>query len=324
MTKRRSPAALMPVIMTMLELIGPYVEHAEVAGSVRRNAASVKDVELVILPKDELYDVLDSWITIERISYKLYGEGDKARRRWGRKARGLVFNGVTFEFYMADPDNYGYQLWLRTGPKEGNQYLLGHIKRAVNDCPVEMREGYIWDKATGERLRISTEADFFGLLGLPELPPDKRQPGDYKAHLNTQAHAWRDPSAYLPAPEVIQNSLFGLEPDPAPAVDVGVGSASGRRKKAPADQSRSSWDWEPCWYAAPGAIWYYAGYGRWQIVAEDSEPARRQLRVLQDHRHREPLRRQLDNWLEHYRVARARDAAFDLLAQFTEVLHDND
>lgn len=130
-------------------------ERWEVAGSVRRRAAEISDVEHVIIPKvgqqsagglfGQTVPVNLLWHHLDAM---LHG-GDVAKHvnasggtKWGPKSRAVSFRGCCHDIYTADVDNWGAQLAIRTGPKEFSQRLVkglqghGHI----NDA------GYVWNK----------------------------------------------------------------------------------------------------------------------------------------------------------------------------------
>src|SRR6185369_17955116 len=97
----------------LVELLRPACECIEIAGSVRRGKPEVHDAEVVIIPTPDLLPLTDNLIEYGTAQYALYGE--KRTKRWGQNYRGLLFKGIKCELFMANEENWGYQLVLRTG-----------------------------------------------------------------------------------------------------------------------------------------------------------------------------------------------------------------
>lgn len=149
--------------------LAPLCQRIEIAGSLRRGKSEVKDVEIVYIPTDSkaLLARLDSWVIAGRIRKALYPDGSM---RWGEKYRGVLVEGIRIELFAADADNWGYQLWLRTGPADANQYVM---RQCISfESPYRARDGYWW--AGEERLHIPDETEMFRLLGMDWMPPGDR------------------------------------------------------------------------------------------------------------------------------------------------------
>lgn len=185
-------------------LAGTY-DRLEVAGSVRRGSATVKDVELVGkgLANDPglLLRRLDSLLGDGVIHLARYG--DQMTTRWGEKYRGFLFQQMRFELFMADDDNWGYVLWLRTGPGDANQFVM--MKMSEFESPVRAREGYLWHGL--RRLTVPHEAEMFRLLGMPYVQPQDRDIGIYRQYLGNPA--WAETWTYAADQKPEQLDLFG-------------------------------------------------------------------------------------------------------------------
>ena len=160
-----------------------------VAGSVRRCKPMVGDVEHVIIPEsgivtDGLFGkpgslVLERADTLVRtgvISKAIYSDG---KNRWGDKYRGVVFEGVRHELFMADRDNFGAILAIRTGPAEFSERLVTILKQGGK---YRQADGYVRRTSEGGGVDFSrdglvpvpNEATFFKLCGMPPLAPEQR------------------------------------------------------------------------------------------------------------------------------------------------------
>jgi len=146
--------------------LAPLCQRIEIAGSLRRGKADLKDVELVALPIDSkaLLARLDNWVIAGKIRKAIYPDGSQ---RWGSKYRGFTYESIRFELFTADADNWGYQLWLRTGPADANEYVM---RQCISyQSPYHARDGYWW--AGDARLSVPDEVELFRLLGMPPLHP---------------------------------------------------------------------------------------------------------------------------------------------------------
>lgn len=186
----------------LLGMLRGTFERAEIAGSVRREASQVKDVEIVIIPKAGMLARLDEMLTQGHITKADYGGG---KTRWGDQYRGLVYEGVKIEIFATDPDGWGYQLWLRTGPGDAGRAFMSALNARSNYRAIDghiwhsikgwRREGEKWEASDRVMMSLPEERDFFGLIGLPVVPPALRSAATYQA-LWRREHVWGNPNTY--------------------------------------------------------------------------------------------------------------------------------
>lgn len=175
----------------ILEHIAPFCERAEIAGSVRRGKADVKDIEIVCIPKPRgrpsfgdakpfkteldalLYSLCNSAASPLRM--KALKGGDKYKQFHIPKA------GVNLDlFIVTPPAQWGVQFVIRTGPAEFSQWVVTQARKggALPDhCKVD--QGAVWRTAGDsmwEVLPTPEEQDFFNLLHL-----DWKEPGERRA-----------------------------------------------------------------------------------------------------------------------------------------------
>lgn len=201
---RRPRGEALAAAIELRNLVGPErADHWVFAGSIRRGAPDVADIEHVIMsrrgqiPQTQgvLFDgatalgnlvhfKLDELLAAGTIKQKMYrihsepGEPDRFAPRWGERQRGVIHtdaSGKTWahDIYFADPINWGAMLAIRTGPAELSQYLVTKLR---NGGKYENRDGYVFDVRTGERMQIPTEEIFFGMCGVPFTTPEARRP----------------------------------------------------------------------------------------------------------------------------------------------------
>ncbi|TXH56108.1 MAG: hypothetical protein E6Q97_07185 [Desulfurellales bacterium] len=168
---------VLPVVNEMERMLEDACQWLEVAGSVRRGVPEVKDVELVAIAGDSLLARLDTWVGLGRIQQARYGS--QMTTRWGPKYRGFEFKGLRFELFLTDADSLGYIYWLRTGPGDGNTYVMDRLRQT--NAPIRAEEGAIWHG--DKRLCVPDEREMFRLLGMPYYMPHRRYINLYKQYL---------------------------------------------------------------------------------------------------------------------------------------------
>jgi DNA polymerase (family 10) len=134
----------------------------ELAGSVRRRAESVKDLDVVVAA-DEPGPLLEALPELEAI--------DTATRTGAGAARGTTHTGMAVEVRAVAPDQFGNLLQHLTGSREHNLALR---ERAVR-MGLRVSEYGVLEEATGIAHRCATEAEVYALLGLPYIEPELRE-----------------------------------------------------------------------------------------------------------------------------------------------------
>jgi DNA polymerase (family 10) len=134
----------------------------ELAGSVRRQADSVKDLD-VIIAADDASALLDSIADIDVI--------ETASRVSAAGARAQTHSGLAVDVRAVAPDQLGNLLQHLTGSAQHNAALR---ERAVRSG-LHVSEYGVLDDATGETHRCATETEVYALLGLPYIEPELRE-----------------------------------------------------------------------------------------------------------------------------------------------------
>jgi DNA polymerase (family 10) len=140
----------------------PASDKVELAGSARRCADAVKDLDIIATATDPkaLLKAFAALDVIEECSEP----GDNA-------ARARTHTGMAVDFRVVEPDQFGNVLQHLTGSKEHNMALR---ERAVRKG-LHVSEYGILDDADGETLRCPTEEAVYAKLGLPWIPPEMRE-----------------------------------------------------------------------------------------------------------------------------------------------------
>jgi len=180
-------------VVTWLET---YCDKIEIAGSIRREKETVGDIEIVCQPHNPiaLGVMLDNLVENGTIHKALYRHVDAKRKetmrpRWGERLRCFVLSGVTVELAIGDSDNFGYLHWLRTGPADGNKYVV--TRMMIEKSAMRFHEGYGWlcdyvgeHPTYSHKLSLPDELTVFDALGLPYINARWRCEQIYKAEWN--------------------------------------------------------------------------------------------------------------------------------------------
>jgi DNA polymerase (family X) len=138
------------------------VKRAEVAGSARRMADSVKDLDIIATAEDpqKLTAAFARLDVIESAG----NAGDNA-------VRGRTHSGLAVDVRVVEPDLFGNLLQHFTGSKDHNMQL----REAAVRRGLHVSEYGILDDATGETTRCATEEAVYERLGLAWIPPELRE-----------------------------------------------------------------------------------------------------------------------------------------------------
>jgi DNA polymerase (family 10) len=140
----------------------PAAVRVELAGSARRQADSVKDLDIIATATDPgaLARSLGDLDLIESAS----APNENA-------ARGRTHTGLPVDLRVVEPDNFGNLLQHFTGSAAHNVAL----REAAVRRGLHVSEYGILDDETGETLRCATEEEVYARLGLEYPEPELRE-----------------------------------------------------------------------------------------------------------------------------------------------------
>lgn len=169
----------------LLEVLGSACERIVIAGSLRRGAAEMKDVELVALPRlgvdllgqprpddCELTRALERELTGGRLRWRTETHPAPASLRVARRMWALVHvaREVPVDlFAVRPPAQWGAILAIRTGPAEYSRELVTRCR----DRGLRCEDGRLVD-AGGRTVPTSTEQAFIAACGMPWREPHQR------------------------------------------------------------------------------------------------------------------------------------------------------
>lgn len=177
------------IAIDLVEQMRPYCHRIEIAGSIRRRSAEVKDIEIVAVPKwetatdpgdlfgersvavNQLHEAFKGrlrWIkpgTQEIISWPVQPDG----KYWRAYLAGVEPRGIKLDLFLATPENWGLIFLIRTGSADFSREVVTYAKyhgKPVVDGRLTM---------SGVPVETPEEADVFRLLGLRFVEPQQRR-----------------------------------------------------------------------------------------------------------------------------------------------------
>ena len=176
----------------LVALISPFCTRIEIAGSIRRGKADVKDIEIVAEPdltpppppklefgkpipkryKTRLDESLD--ILREKGLFEFEKNGDKYKKLVMFEQHTRLINIDLF--LVTPPALWGVQMVIRTGPAEFSHWVVTRRKNGgalPND--VHVQDGAVWAGEEPIVIGFDSELDFLNFLGLGWIDPDKRE-----------------------------------------------------------------------------------------------------------------------------------------------------
>jgi DNA polymerase (family 10) len=154
----------LPLAETLVAALkaGPAVDRIEVAGSVRRRRETVKDLDLLVTSTDPAA-VMARFVAHPEVREVLaHGE---------TKSSVLLRAGIQADLRVVEPAAFGAALQYFTGSKGHNV----RTRELANRRGLKLSEYGVFREADGARVAGATEAEVYGALGLPWIPPELRE-----------------------------------------------------------------------------------------------------------------------------------------------------
>jgi len=135
---------------TVVKALEPYCDRVVVAGSIRRQKPTVRDIDLVLIARDRWN--LDSAL-MRMGNYKMSG----------MKIARVEMDSIPLDIYFAAPETFATLLLIRTGSVESNIRL----------ATLASGGGLFNEK--GERIAGDSEESIYEALGLSYQRPEERR-----------------------------------------------------------------------------------------------------------------------------------------------------
>jgi DNA polymerase (family 10) len=173
----------------LIALLRGSCERLEVAGSLRRGAATIGDLELVAVPLlvravDLFGEPEGDWrdLLSERVD-ELGEEGvlglrldRNGRPRYGARYKALLYEGVAVDlFAVLAPAQWGVIFLIRTGPADfGHRLITPRRQGGWLPDYLRVKDGALWHE-DGSMVETATEEAVFEAIGRPWIPPEARR-----------------------------------------------------------------------------------------------------------------------------------------------------
>lgn len=142
----------------IVKRLSPYCERIEIAGSIRRQNPSPKDIDLVLIPEDRY--------AIDRILMEL-GQ----IKMGGLKIARVMMDSISLDVYYATPETWATLLLIRTGSSQNNIRLATLAKKRGWHLHAS---GHGLFNGNGQRIAGDTEESIYEALGIPYQRPEER------------------------------------------------------------------------------------------------------------------------------------------------------
>lgn len=181
----------------VIRLLEPACEKIQVAGSVRRQKQGVSDIEIVYIPKfrqapdpDDLFGEsrLITANCVDAVLQKMIDDGQLEKRlnqngaaTWGpaNKYGILTRTGFPIDLFSTTKDCWWSNLVCRTGGAESNKAVavaaknMGWRWKSTGNGFVKLDNLGEEDESLGFE-KVRCEKDVFDFVGMPCLPPERR------------------------------------------------------------------------------------------------------------------------------------------------------
>lgn len=162
-----------PIADRCANLLRPFCERIEIAGSVRREKPDCGDIEIVCIPKKITIDDPGNMFKQIEVRHpefvKIINSLEKVKGdAEGKYTQRILPEGIKLDLFTAVVDNWGYILAIRTGAAGYSKYLAElWVKYGYKGIDGMLTK-------TGKPVPVKEEIDLFRLLGLEYVDPQFR------------------------------------------------------------------------------------------------------------------------------------------------------
>ena len=149
-------------------VLGPHCERFEIAGSIRRRRQFCHDIDVVVVPGNQ-----GAFLAALQFLGKMKSGGEKMMQ--------VQMNGAVLDVYIATPETWATLLLIKTGSAAHNRMLCGKaLSKGMKlhaDGTGLFRPSSVAFGSPAVYLRVAgdTEDSIFNALGMPYIPPERRE-----------------------------------------------------------------------------------------------------------------------------------------------------
>jgi len=140
----------------LVKELTPHIEKSMIAGSIRRECEEIGDIDIVIIPKESLFDHIDNIVEVSQ---------------GGQKKIFGTYKGRPINLFLTDDTAWGAQLMASTGPAQYNIRKRFLVKRKG----LKLSEYGLFNRESGEYISGRTETDIYVSLGWSIKCPTERK-----------------------------------------------------------------------------------------------------------------------------------------------------
>ncbi len=160
---------------TLMIVLQPHCQAMELAGSLRRQKDVVNDIEIVIIPNQQMDLFGNKYYLVEPIRQALLANSYVIVKGGDRYIQATRL-GVQYDIFIASLETFGCVFMIRTGSAAFSRRMVTP-KRHGGYCPDELyfQDGRLWRCGNDKPLNTPTERDVFDALGIDWISPEKRE-----------------------------------------------------------------------------------------------------------------------------------------------------
>lgn len=154
----------------------PWCDKIKICGSIRRKKPECHDIDIVLIPKTEPIKDLFGMVTgHQRVKgfIDTINQWEKIRGDATGKYTQRLYEGVNLEIAIAQADNFGNIVLIRTGNADFSKLVVTIALRRG----LQQKDGYLWKD--DKKIPLYSEEDYFRVLDIPFITPEKRDGNAY-------------------------------------------------------------------------------------------------------------------------------------------------
>ncbi len=141
------------------------VVKVEVAGSLRRKKDTIGDID-ILCTSDNPEKTMEFFTTQKEVKRVLAKGNTKSS---------IIFENIQVDLRIVKNDEWGAALNYFTGSKQHNIFL----RQIAISKGLKLSEYGVFDRKTNKKVAGKTEEEVYKKLGLPYIPPKKRETNEY-------------------------------------------------------------------------------------------------------------------------------------------------
>jgi DNA polymerase/3'-5' exonuclease PolX len=153
------------------DTLAPWCERIDIGGSIRRQKSYPNDIELVAIPRQVMSGLFTDTAEVDPGFIAAVNTWPAVKGQpTGKYTQRILPGGMKLDLFMADADNYGSILLIRTGDAAFSKWFMGTL---LPRHGYRQRDGYVW--RDGVKVSVPEERSMFYLVDMDVLDPTARR-----------------------------------------------------------------------------------------------------------------------------------------------------